>query len=328
MGVRGKFMRIVYFGSADFGVPCLDGLRDSAHELVGIFTQPAHKAGRGRKERPTDVAKWAAVNGVACTEAANINSQEMIKKVADCKADLIVVIAFGQYIGKKVIGLHSKGAINVHGSLLPNWRGAAPINAAVVNGDTVTGISIITVADRMDAGFVLGMASCEITEDDTAGTVYYRLAKLSPKPLLEVIDQIENGCAVYTEQDESKVTLASKMKKEDGFIDWGEDARVIYNKVRGYWPWPGAQADYFSAETKKCYRVTIAKAKVVEDADQSGRFGLLDENLNVICGKGKLQILELKPAGKGIMQFKDFANGRGLKAGDLFMPIEKAERNG
>jgi len=321
-------MRIVYFGSADFGIPCLDRLKSSKHELVGIFTQPAHKAGRGRKEKPTDVALWAASNGVACTEAGNINSEEMINKVADCKADLIVVIAFGQYIGKKVIALHSKGAINVHGSLLPKWRGAAPVNAAVVNGDTEAGISIITVAERMDAGFVLGMASCPVTEDDTAGTLYYKLAELSPDTLLKAIDQIEDGTAVYTEQDESKVTLAPKMNKQDGYIDWSEEVSVIHNKIRGYWPWPGAQTDFLSAKTQKKCRVTITKARIAETDSEGENCGVLDENLKVVCGKGKLEIVELKPAGKGVMAFKDFANGRELKADDMFVPVEKAGQNG
>ena len=315
-------MRIVYFGSAGFGVPSLDAIRDSAHELVGVFTQPAHPAGRGRKVRKTAVALWCEENGIDYVEADNINSPEMFEKVSGCYGDFLVVIAFGQKIGDKVIGCHEKGAINVHGSLLPKYRGAAPINAAIVNGDKETGISIITVCDRMDAGFVLGTGRCEITEDDNAQTVHDKLSQLSPGVLLDVIAQIEDGTAVYAEQDEEKVTCAYKMKKSDGYIDWSEAGGAIRDKIRGLWPWPGARSDYVSQKTGKCIRVTFAKARVVEGTEESGRFGLLDEELRVICGRGRVEVLEVKPAGGKLMGFKDFVNGRGVLPGDCFIPIE------
>jgi methionyl-tRNA formyltransferase len=243
-------MRIVFFGSSDFGLVCLDALRDSEYELVKVFTQPAHKAGRGRKARPTAVAEWADKNKVACIEAKNVNSDDMVQAVADCNADMLVVVAFGQKISDEIINMFELGAINVHGSLLPRWRGAAPVNAAVVAGDAESGITIITVVDRMDAGFMLGKAAIPIGPDDTAGTMYQKLGAISSEPLMDVIGQIENGTAVYQEQDISLVTLAKKMKKADGYIDWSQDAAVINNKIRGFWPWPGAQADYFSGKTK------------------------------------------------------------------------------
>lgn len=316
-------MRIVYFGSADFGIPSLEAIKASGHDLVGVFTQPAHRAGRGRKVRKTAVALWCQSHGIDCTEAANINSPEMFEKVAACYGDLLVVIAFGQKIGPKVIDWHAKGAINVHGSLLPKYRGAAPVNAAVVNGDTETGVSIITLAERMDAGDVLGQAICEITVDDTALTVHNKLAKLSPLLLLEVISQIDNGTAVFNQQDEDKITYAHKMKKSDGYIDWSGSAVSIRNSVRGLWPWPGAQTDYVSQVTGKCIRVTIAKARVVDSPQASGRFGAIDADLRVICGDGRIELLQVKPAGGKLMSYKDFVNGRGVKADDCFIPIEK-----
>lgn len=319
-------MRIVYFGSAGFGLPSLEAIRDSAYELVGVFTQPAHRAGRGRKVRKTAVAVWCEENGIDCVEADNINSPEMFEKVSGCHGDLLVVIAFGQKICDKVIGWHEKGAINVHGSLLPKYRGAAPINAAIVNGDDETGISIITVCDRMDAGFVLGTGRCEITADDNAETVHDKLSALSPGVLLDVIGQIESGTAVYDEQDEEKVTHAYKMKKSNGYVDWSQPAGKICDKIRGFWSWPGAQSDYVSQKTGKCIRVTFAKARVVEGGDESGRFGLLDDELRVICGGGRVELLEVKPAGGKLMGFKDFVNGRGVLPGDCFIPIEEKDR--
>lgn len=315
-------MRIVYFGSACFGIPCLDALLHSGHELAHVFTQPAHRAGRGQKPRPTDVAQWAEKNHVPCTEAEDINEPEMIKQVESCYAQLLVVIAFGQKIGPELVGWHKKGAINVHASLLPKYRGAAPINWAIINNEKVTGNSIITLADRMDAGFILGQDRVDIRKDDTAASVYRKLSTQAPLLLLEVIGQIENGRAVYTPQDNETATRAPKLKKTDGWLDFSKPADVVNNYIRGLWSWPEASADYYSTGTKKCYRVIIAKAEVVPNDNDPGTYGLLDEDMNVICGKDRLKLLKVKPAGGHLMDFQDFVNGRQSRPGDLFMPIE------
>ena len=319
-------MKIVYFGSSSFGIPSLCALSESGHDLVGIFTQPARAAGRHKTPQPTPVARWAKDNSIAPSEAENINTPQSLAAVAACRADLLVVIAFGQKISREVIDLHPKGAINVHASLLPKYRGAAPINAAIMEGETETGVSIITLADRMDAGFILGQAKTDIAPDDTAESVHDKLAELSPPVLMEIIDQIGAGTAVYSPQDESLVTFAHKLRKSDGFIDWSRPAEEIANRAKGLWPWPGAQTDYVSAKTSKCCRVTIAQACAVPAPDpQPDTYGLFDEDLNVICGKNRLKILKIKPAGSALMDFKDFVNGRATGPGDLFMPIEEGK---
>ena len=319
-------MRIVYFGSSSFGIPSLRALGGSDHDLVGIFTQPARPAGRHKTPQPTPVAEWAKDNSIACSEAENINTRENLAAVAACRADLLVVIAFGQKISREVIDLHPKGAINVHASLLPKYRGAAPINAAIIEGETETGVSIITLADKMDAGFILGQAKTDIAPDDTAESVHDKLAELSPPVLMEAIGKIVAGTAVYSRQDESLVTIARKLKKSDGFIDWSRPAEEIANRTRGLWPWPGAQTDYVSAKTSKCCRVTIAQSCVVSAAGSApGTYGVFDEDLNVICGKDRLKILKIKPSGSGLMDFKAFVNGRATSPGDLFMPIEEGK---
>lgn len=317
-------MRIVYFGSSPFGVPSLLAINASQHELVRIFTQPARPAGRHKTPRPTPVAQWAIQNSIPCTEAHNINSPEHLEALKTCNADLLVVIAFGQKISPEAIELFPKGAINVHGSLLPKYRGAAPINWAIMHGDTQTGITIITLAERMDAGFVLAKAKIPIKPQDTAQTVNDKLADLSPPILLDTIDQIAAKTAVYQSQDESKVTIAHKLKKSDGYIDWSQPAEVIVNKIRGLWSWPGAKADYVSAKTTKCSRVTIAQARVATaNSSRLTAYGIINDDLNVICGQDALQILKIKPAGKGLMDFTGFANGRATQPGDLFMKIEE-----
>ncbi|AQT70354.1 Methionyl-tRNA formyltransferase [Anaerohalosphaera lusitana] len=315
-------MKITYFGSAEFGIPCLDAIKNSKHELAGIFTQPAHGAGRGRKPRPTHVAQWAERNGYECVEAENINRPEMVERVRACGGDLLVVIAFGQKIGPEVIEMHEKGAINVHASLLPKYRGAAPINWAIVNGETETGVSIITLADKMDAGYVLGEGKVAIDADDTAEDVHDKLAELSPGVLMDVIGQIEAGTAKYVEQDEDRVTIARKLKKSDGQVDFDRPAEQVRNMVRGFWPWPGAKADYVSAKTGKKDRVTLAQVRVVEDAGSDGEPGVIDDEFHVQCGAGKLDIVKLKPAGKRLMNWEAFCNGRHTQPGDKFVKIE------
>jgi len=315
-------MKITFFGSGQIGVPSLDALKESQNQLCGIFTQPARPAGRKRTPTPTPVANWARQNNLKCSETDNINATEMARQLTACGGQLLVVIAFGQKISQQVCNLHPAGAINVHASLLPKYRGAAPINWAIINGETETGISIITLADKMDAGQVLARTKIPIGPDDTAKTLHDKLAQKAPKLLLDTIEAIENGTAVYKSQDESQVTFAHKLKKSDGFINFSAPAEEIKNRIRGLWPWPGAQTIFVSAKTHKKCRVTIANARVVPAAGGSrDKIGLLDDNLNVGCGRDALKILQIKPAGGRVMDFKAFVNGRDVRPGDSFVPI-------
>jgi len=317
-------MKIVYLGSGQFGIECLNALNSSIYNLQFIVTQPPNPAGRGRKPNPTPAARWANANSIPFVETDNANTPEMIEKVADYKPDLIVVIAFGQKVGNDLINLPPKSAVNVHASLLPKYRGAAPINWAIINGETETGISIITLAEKMDAGCILGQSKTDIAPDETAGRLHDRLAQIAAPLLLKTIDQIADGSVVYTEQDHSRATLAPKLKKSDGFIDFNEPAVFLERKIRGLWPWPGASANYLSKKTGKSVRVSIAMSQVVETSDTSGlSTGTLDENLNVICGKDALKIAQIKPAGSPLMDFKDFTNGRQTRPADLFIKIDK-----
>ncbi|MEA3227289.1 MAG: methionyl-tRNA formyltransferase, partial [Planctomycetota bacterium] len=316
--------QIVYLGSGQFGVECLNALSRSDHNLRFIVTQPAQQAGRGRKPRPTPVACWTDEHSIPFIETNNVNTSENINKIAEYEPDLIVVIAFGQKVGSELTGLPPKGAINVHASLLPKYRGAAPINWAIINGETTTGISIITLAQKMDAGQVLSQAETEIRPDDTAGQLHDRLGELAAPLLSKTINQIADGTAVYTEQDHSKATLAPKLKKTDGLLDFTEPTEILARKIRGFWPWPGASANYISKKTGKSIRVNIAMAETIETSNPSNLpSGTLDENQNIICGENALKITTIKPAGSPLMDFKAFANGRQTQPGDLFTKIDK-----
>ncbi len=317
-------MRIIYLGSGQFGIDCLNALEQSSQSLQFIVTQPPHPAGRGRKPSPTPAAHWAATHSIPFVETDNVNTPEMLTRIADYKPDLIVVIAFGQKVGNELINLPPKGAINVHASLLPKYRGAAPINWVIINGETETGISIITLAEKMDAGSILGQSKTSIGQDETAGRLHDRMAQMAAPLLLKTIEQIDDGTAVYIEQDHSKATLAPKLKKSDGFIDFAEPAEVLERKIRGFWPWPGASATYLSKKTNKSTRITIAMAEAVGTSNSASlSVGTLDENLNVICCTDALKIRKIKPAGSPLMDFKDFVNGRQTQPGDLFIKIDK-----
>ena len=320
-------MKIVYLGSGEFGIQCLNVLAKSKHGLQFIVTQPPHPAGRGRKTRSTPVAVWANANSVPFIETEDVNTPDNIEKIADYQPDLIVSVAFGQKISNELIHLPPKGgfppggitAINVHASLLPKYRGASPINWAIINGEIETGISIITLVEKMDAGQILAQEKTEILPDETAGQLHDRLAQIAAPLLIKTIDRIADGTVSYTEQDHSQATLAPKLKKSDGFLDFKELAEVLVRKIRGFWPWPGASAIYSSKNAQKSLRVIIAKAQVVETSKPVGLpAGTLDENLNVICGRDALKIAEIKPDGSRLMDFADFVNGQHTQPGDIF----------
>ncbi len=316
-------MKIVYLGSGEFGIDCLNALARSEHDLLLIVTQPTQPAGRGRKPRPTPVARWAQDRSLPCLEAENVNAPEAVEKITTAGPELIVVIAFGQKISNEVIAIPDKGTINVHSSLLPKYRGAAPINWALINGETETGISIITLAEKMDAGKILSQVKTEIAANESAGELHDRLAKLAAPLLLETMEKIANGSVTYTEQDRSRVTHAPKLKKAGASLDFAATAESLVRKIRGFWPWPGGWTVYLSKKTNKTVRVTLAQAEVVEHANPENLPpGTLDENLNIICGQNSLKVIKIKPAGGSTMNFEDFVNGRSACPGDIFTKID------
>ncbi len=316
-------MNIVYLGSGRFGLPCLDAMARSRHRICLVVTQPVHLAGRGRKPTPTPVDKWAAENSIPVIEAPDVNDPQIVSRIAECKPDLIVVIAFGQKISGKVIALAPKGAINVHASLLPKYRGAAPINWAIANGETETGITIITIAERMDAGDIVADTKVPVNPEETAGDLGERLAKLAAPLLVTTVDRIAAGTAVYKKQDESQVTRAPKLQKSDGFLDFAEPAELLHRKILGFWPWPGAAALYESKKSGRAERVIFAKSEILRMANPENLPpGTIDENLNVLCGQNRLQIVQLKPENSRLMSFADFVNGRHVSPGDRFVKID------
>jgi methionyl-tRNA formyltransferase len=317
-------MKVIFLGSGEFGIECLNALAGSSHQLRLIITQSPQPAGRGRKHRPTPVAYWAKERAADFIETDNVNEPAIIDKIARLEPDLIATVAFGQKISNELIELPPKGAINVHASLLPKYRGAGPINWAIINGENETGITIMCLAEKMDAGDILAQAKTDIGVDETAGQLHDRLARMGAPLLVDTLDQIAAGTAVYAPQDHSQATLAPKLKKSDGFLDFNEPAEVLRRKILGLWPWPGASARYISKETSKSQRVTIAMACAVDNPNPSALpVGSFDENLNVVCSRNSLKITEIKPAGCPLMNFKAFVNGRHTQPGDMLVKIDE-----
>jgi len=316
-------MKLVYLGSGEFGIDCLNAIERSDHSLGLVVTQPPRQAGRGQKPTATPAARWAKEHGVRFIEPADVNAPEVVEQIAVHRPELIVVAAFGQKIGNELINLPPEGIINAHASLVPKYRGAAPINWAIINGETESGVSIIKVVEKMDAGDILAQARTPIAPDETAGQLHDKLAKIAGPLLIETINKIADGSCTYTPQDDSKATSAPKLKKSDGFLDFAEPAQILQRKIRGLWPWPGASAIYISQDSGKGQRVTIAQASVVDTKERADLApGTFDNNLCVVCGEKALRITKIKPAGASLMSFKAFTNGRSTRPGDRLVRID------
>jgi methionyl-tRNA formyltransferase len=305
-------MKIVFLGSGAFGLPTLQRLAQE-HRVVGVVTQPDRPAGRGGRLTPTPIGEWAAQHlaEIPLVKPEKINTHEVRDLVRSWECDAWVVIAFGQKLGQKLLA--DRFAINLHASLLPRWRGAAPINHAVLAGDTVTGNSVITLAEQMDAGFVLGQSRREILADQTAGELHDLLASDGPDLVQQVLGQHASGTLQPCAQDESLVSLAGKLAKTDGWIDFAQAADRVRCRVNGLSPWPGVTVVHDGTDLK------WFRAEPAGDIAESSEPGtVLDPARGLVaCGGGTAVVLaEVQPAGKKPMSFRDYANGRKMKPGD------------
>jgi methionyl-tRNA formyltransferase len=298
-------MRLAFAGAGAFGVPTLKRLVEAGAEMVVVYTQPDKPAGRGKVLTPTPLAQAAELLGLSVVRTADLNA-EAIPAV-----DALVVIAFGQKIAPHVVGAPKFGAINQHASLLPKYRGAAPIHAAILAGDSVAGNSVIRLAEKMDAGAVLGTNELPIIETETTGELHDQLAD-SGAPLIEkVLRELRAGTAVEVQQDHSKATLAKKLSRESTRIDFTRRARDVANQIRGLYPWPGCRVRLLDGE-KELARLTLVRPKI---SASTGLPGTILADGTIACGDGSIELLELQPEGKKPMSLAAFRNGRPWSAG-------------
>ena len=300
-------LRIIFAGTPDFAARHLDALLSSEHQIVGVFTQPDRPAGRGKKLMPSPVKSLAEQQGLQVFQPASLKPQENQQLVSDLNADIMVVVAYGLILPKSVLDMPRLGCINVHGSLLPRWRGAAPIQRALWAGDAETGITIMQMDVGLDTGNMLHKLACPIGSQDTSATLYAKLAELGPQGLIETLDQIKRGAAKPAVQDEALVTYAEKLSKEEARIDWALPALQLERCVRAFNPWP---MSWFEIDGQP---VKIWEASVIA-ADNSVLPGtILDagkQGIQVATSSGILNLLSLQPAGKKAMSAQDLLNSR------------------
>lgn len=310
-----RTMRIVYMGTPEFAVPGLIKLYRSGAEIAAVVSRPDRPAGRGMKMKPPPVKDTARELGIKVLQPSSLKSGDFIGRMRTIAPDLIVVSAYGKYIPRKVIETARRGAINLHPSLLPLYRGAAPIQRALINGDERTGVSVIAVAEKMDAGDIYGQMPVPILPEDTAESLSRRLAGRGGDLLVEIVGDIEAGKASPRPQDESEATNAPRLTKEDGLIDWNLTAVEISNRVRGLNPWPGAYTRYRKGRTDK--NLKIISCRPVEG---SGAPGTVIEaeggKLIVAAGRGAVDITLLQAEGKKILKTEEFLRGTNFTAGE------------
>jgi methionyl-tRNA formyltransferase len=306
--------RVIFFGSGAFGVPTLRELA-AHHELRAIVTQPDKPAGRGHKLTPTPIAQWAAEHapGVMVLKPENVNEAGMLARVREIDADAWVVIAFGQKLSRGL--LEGRFAVNLHASLLPRWRGAAPIHSAILAGDAQTGNSVITLAEKMDAGLILGQSRREISPGATTGELHDQLAGDGAALILRVLEEQALGTLVGREQDPSLVTLARKLSKGDAWMDPREGAEACRRRVHGLNPWPGVVVRLGELELK------LLRVRVSGTTSELEAGRVVDQARGLVsCGTGAcLELLEVQPAGKRAMTWLDFVRGRPVREGEVLI---------
>lgn len=290
-------LKIVFAGTPEFGLPCLDALAQSSHCLTAIYTQPDRPSGRGRKVHASAVKEWAIAHELPVYQPLNFKTPEAIADLADLKPDLMVVIAYGLILPRSVLEIPRLGCINVHASLLPRWRGASPIQQAILQGDDCSGVTIMQMDVGLDTGAMLVKVDCPITAVDTAGTLHDKLAQLSPQPLLQAIDLLINN-KMGQAQDDNLATYAQKINKEDGRINWQNSAVVINRQIRAFNPWPIA----YTLLNSDSLRIHQASVVTLEHDVQPGTIvQLTKQGMLIATGEGGLLVEKIQfPSAKTV----------------------------
>lgn len=302
-----KTLRIIFAGTPDFAARHLDALLSSGHKVVGVFTQPDRPAGRGKKLMPSPVKVLAEEHGLPIYQPASLRPQENQQLVADLNADVMVVVAYGLILPKAVLDMPRLGCVNVHGSLLPRWRGAAPIQRSLWAGDAETGVTIMKMDVGLDTGDMLFKLACPITNEDTSATLYDKLADLGPQGLIETLQQLADNMATPEVQDEALVTYAEKLSKEEAQLDWSLSAAQLERCIRAFNPWP---MSWMMIDDQP---VKVWKASVIDGVTSEEPGTIIEvskQGIQVATAKGILNLESLQPAGKKAMSAQDLLNSR------------------
>jgi methionyl-tRNA formyltransferase len=315
-------LRIVFFGSPAFAVPTLDALLRSRQQVVGVVSQPDRPRGRGQKVSPTPVAQRATDASIPLLRPAQVKEPSFVEALRGLKADLGVVAAYGRILTREVLETPRLGMINVHASLLPRYRGAAPVHRAIVNGERETGVTIMRVVVPLDAGPIMAQARRAIGPDETSVELEHALALSGASLLVTVVDALAEGTAVETPQNEADATYAHRLTRDDGIIDWTLPATRLHNLVRGLHPWPHAHTTLggtrFIVLRSAVEDVGAEPAPPGAPAAPGSIVEAAGDDLRVATGEGTLQLLQIQPEGKRPMAAREFLAGHRLRAGDRF----------
>jgi methionyl-tRNA formyltransferase len=303
-------LRIIFAGTPDFSVPPLQALLDSPHQVIAVLTQPDRPAGRGRKLSPSPVKQLAVKHEIEVLQPLTLRDESVQARIAQLDADLMVVVAYGLILPREVLVMPRLGCLNIHASLLPRWRGAAPIQRAILAGDDETGVAIMQMEVGLDTGPVWHARRVEIGEKETGGELHDRLSELGAKALMETLPMLESGDASPVSQAEDGIVYADKFSKEEGEIDWEMSAQSISRKVRAFNPWPVAWTGFNGNKL----RVWQAQERPGDIAGMPGEVIAADkQGIVVQCGSGQLVIEILQLPGKRVMSAMDFLNAHSIQ---------------
>ena len=302
-------LKIVFMGTPEFSVPTLEALIKNKFNIISIYTQPPAESNRGQKINVSPIEEFSKKNKLNFRNSTNLNSDEEFKIFKELSADLVIVVAYGQIIPKTFLNETKFGFINIHASLLPKWRGAAPIQRAIMNGDTKTGVSIMKIEEKLDSGPLLAAKELELNQDSTYEEIGRKLALIGADLLIESLKSIANGNAKFSEQLHSEATYAKKIDKNETKINWSLDASKVIARIHGLSQNPGAWFEH------KNERFKVLRAN---KSSASGNPGIvLDENLTIACKSYSIQILEIQRQGKNKQTAKDFLLGKKISKGSI-----------
>ncbi len=310
-------MNVIFMGTPDFAVPTLNSLLEHDDTMLAVVTQPDRPKGRGKRVIPPPVKVVAQKHGIPALQPKRVRQEESLQQIRDLAPDVIVVAAYGQILPKALLEIPPLGCINVHGSLLPKYRGAAPVNWAIIRGEEETGITTMYMDEGMDTGDMLLKRTVPIGAGDTAGSLHDKLSVIGAELLIETLRELEAGTLKRIPQNDAEATYAPMLRKEDGRIDWQESAVNIDRKVRGFFPWPGAYT-YFQGNMVKLLRVAVEDNPEASGDASAGTVVDLEKNAGplIATGKGGLRIVEIQPQNKKPMRCSDFCRGYHVTVGD------------
>ncbi len=306
-------LRVVFMGTPEFAVPTLSELISVGHDVVAVYSQPPRPSGRGKNIRPSPVQKFAEQNNIAVETPVSLKDPDALKIFSDYQPEVAVVVAYGLILPQNVLDIPGDGCLNLHASLLPRWRGAAPIQRAIMAGDPTTGIMVMLMESGLDTGPVCLGEQVPIRPNMTAGDLHDELAQLGAGLMTRALAALSRGSLECRPQPTEGITYAEKIDKSEARINWSDTAEKIHNQIRGLSPFPGAWFEVKAAD--KIERVKILRSEI---SDQNGTAGdVLGDGSVVACGEGAVKLLEVQRSGKKITTMEDFLRGFPLKTGDL-----------